>query len=85
MKKPTNIGRYVESNVWDAHISKATSSTHYAKEYKRTNYVLDEYEVMARRIKNGEPISENYLKGKQKERLLEFTDLTEADFKKYLA
>lgn len=85
MKKPTSIGKYVEGNVWDAHVSKATSSPHYAKEYKRTNYVLDEYEIMARRIKNGEPIGESYLKGKQKERLLEFTDLTEADLKKYLA
>ena len=47
--------------------------------------MLDEYEIMARRIKNGEPIGESYLKGKQKERLLEFTDLTEKDFKKYIA
>ena len=85
MKKPTNIGRHVESSVWDAHVSKANSSPHYAREYKKVNYVLDEYEIMARRIKNGEPIGESYLKGKQKERLLEFTDLTERDFKKYIA
>ena len=46
--------------------------------------MLDEYEIMAKRIKNGEPVGESYLKGKQKEKLLELTDLTHADFKKYL-
>ena len=84
MKKPKSIGAAVASSVWDAHITKATSSPHYAKEYKKYSYVLDEYEIMAKRIKNGEPIGESYLKGKQKEKLLELTDLTHADFKKYL-
>jgi|TARA_R110000803_G_scaffold196575_1_gene259904 hypothetical protein len=84
MRKPTSIGRHVESSVWNAHISKATSSKHYAKEYKSYSYVLDEYQIMADRIKNGMPVGESYLKGKQKEKLLEITDLTEKDFKKYL-
>jgi hypothetical protein len=84
MKKPKTLGSVVSSSVWDAHINKATSSPHYAKEYKKYSYVLDEYEIMAKRIKNGEPIGESYLKGKQKEKLLELTDLTHADFKKYL-
>jgi len=84
MKKPQSLGNAVASSVWDAHITKATSSPHYAREYKKYSYVLDEYEIMAKRIKNGEPIGENYLKGKQKEKLLELTDLTHADFKKYL-
>ena len=84
MNKPKSVYQAVQGNVWDAHINKATSSPHYAREYKKYSYVLDEYEIMAKRIKNGEPVGESYLKGKQKEKLLELTDLTHADFKKYL-
>ena len=84
MNKPKSVYQAVQGNVWDAHINKATSSPHYAREYKKYSYVLDEYEIMAKRIKNGEPVGESYLKGKQKEKLLELTDLTHADLKKYL-
>ena len=84
MKKPKSLGNAVASSVWDAHINKATSSPHYAREYKKYSYVLDEYEIIAKRIKNGEPVGEPYLKGEQRKKLLELTDITEADLKKYL-
>jgi len=84
MKKPKSLGNAVASSVWDAHINKATSSPHYAKEYKKYSYVLDEYEIIAKRIKNGEPVGEPYFKGEQRKKLLELTDITEADLKKYL-
>ena len=84
MNKPKSVYQAVQGNVWDAHINKATSSPHYAREYKKYSYVLDEYEIIAKRIKNGEPVGEPYFKGEQRKKLLELTDLTEADLKKYL-
>jgi len=84
MNKPKSVYQAVQSNVWDAHINKATSSPHYAREYKKYSYVLDEYEIIAKRIKNGEPVGEPYFKGEQRKKLLELTDITEADLKKYL-
>jgi hypothetical protein len=83
MKKPKSVYQAVQGDVWSAHISKATSSPHYAKEYKRSNYVLDTLAINARRIKNGEAVGASFLKGKVKEQLLAETDLTESDFKKY--
>lgn len=76
--------KHVEPNTWDAHVKKASSSPTYAKEYKRVNYVLNTHEVMAKRIINGEPVGDMWLKGRAKEELLEFTNITESDFKKYL-
>ena len=38
---------------------------------------------MGDRIRNGEPVGQNYLSGKQKERLLKYGNVTEEDFAKY--
>ena len=77
--KPVNAN----ASIWDAHVNKAASSEHYAREYKKYNYVLDEYAITAKRIRNNEPISSGYLKGEQKKKLLELTDITEAELRKY--
>jgi hypothetical protein len=84
MRKPVSIGKTVESNVWDAHITKATSNKHYATEYKKSNWMLDEFEIAAKKIKRGDPISEGYLRGVQRDKLLEYTDITIQDLEKYL-
>jgi hypothetical protein len=72
-----------QPDTWDAHIKKASSSPAFAKEYKRSNYVLNTHTVMAERIRNGEPVGEMYLTGRLKQELLDLTDLTEDDFQKY--
>lgn len=76
--------KQVKPDTWDAHVKRAASSPHYAKEYKRSNYVLNTQQIMADRIRNGEAIGEMYLSGRLKQELLDTTDLTEDDFKKYL-
>ena len=75
--------KQIKPDTWDAHIKKASSSPAYAKEYKRSNYVLNEHTVIANRIRNGEPVGESYLTGLRKKELIDLTDLTEADFDKY--
>jgi hypothetical protein len=75
--------KQVKPDIWDAHVKKASSSPMFAKEYKRSNYVLNTHEVNANRIRNGEPVGEMYLSGRLKQELLDLTDLTEADFRKY--
>lgn len=69
---------------WDAHVRRASSSPIIAAEYKRSGWKLDRHKVMANRIKNGEGVGQYWLEGKLKKELLEMTDITEDDFKKYL-
>ena len=75
--------KQIKPDTWDAHVKKASSSPAFAREYKRSNYVLNTHMVMADRIRNGEPVGEMYLTGRLKKELLDLTDLTEADFRKY--
>ena len=83
MRKPKTIGAAASSTVWDAHVAKAASSPVHAREYKKSNYVLDTDNVMGDRIRNGEAIGQNYLSGKLKKRLLQYGNVTEEDFDKY--
>ena len=41
MYKPKSIGSLTSGQVWDAHVAKAASSHIHAREYKKSNYVLD--------------------------------------------
>ena len=75
--------KQVKPDVWSAHIQRATSSPHLAKEYKRSTYKVNTHNIMAKRIKNGEEIGESWLKGRLKQELLDLTDITEQDFEKY--
>ena len=83
MYKPKSIGSLTSGQVWDAHVAKAASSPIHAREYKKSNYVLDTDKVMGDRIRTGEPVGQNYLSGKQKKRLLKYGNVTEEDFAKY--
>jgi len=83
MYKPKQVGQAASKNVWDAHVQKAASSPVQAREYKRSNYVLDTYNIMAKRIKDGEAISESYLSGKLREKLMRYHGLDDDDFIKY--
>tara|TARA_R100000935_G_scaffold56169_1_gene87229 strand:+ start:5737 stop:5991 length:255 start_codon:yes stop_codon:yes gene_type:complete len=83
MYKAKKAGDAASSIVWDAHVAKAASSPIHALEYKKSNYVLVSDKVIADKIRRGDGVSENYLKGLSKERLMQFQDLTEEDFQKY--
>ena len=73
-----------EKASWDAHVKRAASSPIIAAEYKKSGWKLDTHKVMSNRIKNGEGVGHYWLEGKLKKELLEMTDITEDDFKKYL-
>ena len=81
--KTTKLSDAARPSVWDAHVAKAASSPVMAREYKKSGYVLDSDKIIAKRIRNGEAVGHNYLKGKTKERLKEFQNLREEDFVKY--
>ena len=69
---------------WDAHVKRASTSPSLAAEYYKSTWRIDTHKIMANRIKNGEGVGEHWLKGKGKKQLLEMTNITEDDFKKYL-
>jgi len=69
MYKPKQVGKAAGANVWDAHVQKAASSPVQAREYKRSNYMLDTNNVMAKRIKD--------------DRLIKYHGLDDDDFIKY--
>ena len=72
------------SDPWAARIERASQSSEARKEMKRRLVKqLSPIDIQAKRIKNGEPVADFYLKGKLKQQLLAETDLTEADFEKY--
>ena len=73
-----------KSTSWDAHVRRASSSPVLAAEYKKSGWKLNTHKVMANRIKNGENVGHYWLEGKLKQELLDMTDITEEDFKKYL-
>ena len=81
--KPKQVGDAAGISVWDAHVSKASSSPVQAREYKRSSYELESDKVIANRIRNGDAVGEPYLKGETKKRLMKFQHLTEDDFVKY--
>jgi len=83
MYKPKQVGAAASVNVWDAHVQKAASSPVQAREYKRSNYMLDTNNVMAKRIKDGDAVSQNYLSGMLRERLIKYHGLDDDDFIKY--
>ena len=83
MKKPKSVGSAVASNVWEAHIKKASGSIDARKQYKNFTKERDTYRIHADRIINGENISENWLKGRQKQELIDLGYCKESDFKKY--
>jgi len=83
MYKPKQVGKAAGANVWDAHVQKAASSPVQAREYKRSNYMLDTNNVMAKRIKDGDAVSQSYLSGMLRDRLIKYHGLDDDDFIKY--
>lgn len=72
------------SDPWEARIQRASMSPTARKEMKAAlGTKRSPLDINARRIKNGEPVGDMYLRGKLKQQLLAETDLTEADFAKY--
>jgi hypothetical protein len=49
-----------------------------------SKWSLDPFEVAARRIRAGEPVSESFLHGRQRQELKAQTKITDADLDKYL-
>jgi len=81
--KTTKLSDAAGPSIWDAHVQKAASSPVMAREYKKSGYVLDSDKIIAQRIRNGEAVGHNYLKGETKKRLKEFQNLSEEHFVKY--
>ena len=72
------------SDPWEARIERASSSQQARKEMKAAMVKkVSSLDIHAKRIRNGEPVADYYLKGKLKQQLLAETDLTEEDFAKY--
>lgn len=73
------------TDSWEARIQRASVNKETRKEFKKAMIAKRKspIDIQASRIKNGEPVSDLYLKGEMKKRLLAETDLTEEDFAKY--
>lgn len=79
MKKPD-----FEANVWDAHVNRAATGDKKDRlQYKIKPWDLDHLEIAANRIRQGQPVGENYLKGQLKQDLMVYKGLTEEDFNNY--
>ncbi len=79
------ISNMADAAIWDQQLAKASSNPEYKREIKTYGYFLDAHQIMAKRIKNGEPVGEFWLKGRLKQQLLDQTDLRPNDFTKYSA
>ena len=56
--------KQIQPDTWDAHVKRASSSSDFAKEYKKVHYVLDRHKIMARKIKEGDYVGEEYIFGR---------------------
>jgi len=73
----------VDAAVWEANVGRVAQSPTLQREVLRKGYFIDSEAIHATRIKNGEVVGENWLKGKNKKILIEDHGLTEKDFEKY--
>ena len=71
---------------WDSFVHRAATNKNVAKEMKARQLRPSKspLQIVAARIKNGEPVSDTYLKGNRLQELLEFTDVTQEDIDKYI-
>ena len=77
------VGRFVEDQVWDAHVSKANSSDEMKLEYKKSGWYLDPYEINAKRIQEGKEVGEHWLWGRQAAKLVLNGLVTESQLQAY--
>lgn len=80
VKKMPNMA---DAAIWDAQVNRSSTNPAYNRDIKKKGYFLDTHQIMAKRIKNGEPVGDFWLQGKAKQDLLDQTDLRESDFSKY--
>ena len=73
----------VDAAVWEANVGRVAQSPTLQREVLRKGYFIDSEAIHARRIKDGEPVGESWLKGKNKKALIKNHGLTEKDFEKY--
>ena len=79
----TKLQKAVDAAIWEANVGRVAQSPTLQREVLRKGYFIDSEAIHATRIKNGEVVGENWLKGKNKEALIRDHGLTEEDFKKY--
>jgi len=77
--------QYDTSMSWDQLLKRGKDKTAIKKVTNPTGFEADSLRINANRIKNGEKIGEPWLQGRLKKQLLKYTDVTEEDFKKYVA
>lgn len=80
VKKLSNMA---DAAIWDAQVNKSSTNPDYNRAIKKQGFFLDTHQIVAKRIKNGEPVGDFWLRGKAKEALLDQTDLKQSDFSKY--
>jgi len=80
MKK---INKAIDAAMWEANVGRVAQSPTLQREVLRKGYFIDSEAIHAERIKQGETVGENWLKGKNKKALIKDHGLTEEDFKKY--
>ena len=76
--------QYTANMTWDQRVNRQLNPTARPKVSNPTGFQADSLRINATRIKNGEKVGEHWLKGRLKKQLLQYTDLTENDFKKYV-
>ena len=79
----TKLQKAVDAAVWEANVGRVAQSPTLQREVLRKGFFIDSEAIHARRIKDGEPVGENWLKGKNKKALIKDHGLTEKDFEKY--
>ena len=77
--------KYDSGMSWDQLIKRGKDKTAIKKVTNPTGFQADSLRINANRIKNGEDIGHYWLEGRLKKQLLEYTDVTEKDFEKYVA
>jgi len=75
--------KQIQPDTWDAHVKRASSSSDFAKEYKKIHYVLDRHKIMAQKIKDGDYVGEEYIFGRGAAELLHHGYVRKEELKPY--
>jgi hypothetical protein len=59
-----------DAAIWDAQVNKSSTNPDYNRAIKKQGFFLDTHQIVAKRIKNGEPVGDFWLRGKAKEALV---------------
>lgn len=72
-----------QTNAWDVHIQRATTSPELAREYKKVSGDLNTHKIMATKIREGKPVGDGWLWGTGAAELILHRHIEEEELEPY--